>query len=280
MKTLKLIILFLSFTVIGWSQAAVSIPGTAGQNGQGGVHIGDYAGQNTTMANNVIVGTYAGQQNISGGRNVYLGYQAGRNNNGGYNVFIGNMAASLQTGVMHKLYIENSNEADTPLIYGDFSSDKVGINTSSVPSEYTLAINGKTITEEVQVMLSTEWPDYVFADDYNLMPLTDLETEIETLGHLPGVPSAEEVEKNGHALGNMDAILLEKVEELTLHLIEMNKEMEELREKNEELDSTETTSLEKIEELTQSLKEMSEEVEELRTENEVLETRLSEVEDK
>jgi len=237
MKTLKLIILFLSFTVMGWSQAAVSEPASAGQNGLNGVHLGQFAGQNTTQANNVIVGSYAGQDNISGGRNVYLGYQAGRKNTGGYNVFIGNTVGNSLTNVAHKLYIENSNETDTPLIYGDFSSDKVGINTSSVPSEYTFAVNGKTITEEVQVMLSSEWPDYVFAEDYDLMPLTTLEAEIETLGHLPGVPSAEQVEENGHALGSMDAILLEKIEELTLHLIDMNKEMEKLREKNEALET-------------------------------------------
>jgi len=65
--------------------------------------------------------------------------------------------------------------------------------------------------------------------------LTDLETEIATLGHLPGVPSAEEVEENGHALGRMDAILLEKIEELTLHLIDINKEVKTLREENNSL---------------------------------------------
>ena len=84
-------------------------------------------------------------------------------------------------------------------------------------------------------MSRSTWPDYVFAQDYNLMSLTDLEAEIETLGHLPGVPSAEEVEENGHALGEMDAILLEKIEELTLHLIDINKEVKTLREENTNL---------------------------------------------
>jgi len=124
------------------------------------------------------------------------------------------------------LYIENSDDTDNPLIYGDFFGGQVGINTSYVPAEYRLAVEGDIIAEEIQVMQRIHWPDYVFEEAYELMSLSDLETEIETLGHLPGVHSAEEVEENGHALGKMDAILLEKVEELTLHLIEMNKQME------------------------------------------------------
>jgi len=145
---------------------------------------------------------------------------------------------NVSGAVRDKLYIENSTEVDTPLIYGDFTKDQVGINTSYIPTDpetqapYTLAINGKAIAEEVQVMTRITWPDYVFTEDYELMPLTELEGAIETLGHLPGVPSAEEVEESGHALGKMDAILLEKIEELTLHLIDMNKDIKDLRKEN------------------------------------------------
>jgi len=91
------------------------------------------------------------------------------------------------------------------LIYGDFFEGQVGINTSYVPAGYKLAVEGDIIAQEIQVMERIHWPDYVFADDYALMSLPELETEIETLGHLPGVPSAEEVEENGHALGRTHA---------------------------------------------------------------------------
>ena len=74
------------------------------------------------------------------------------------------------------------------------------------------------------------WPDYVFDKDYELMPLSEVEEFIETNGHLPNVPSAEEMEAEGQSLGEMNKVLLEKVEELTLHLIDQQKQIEELKE--------------------------------------------------
>jgi len=65
-----------------------------------------------------------------------------------------------------------------------------------------------------------------------LMPLTEVEKYINEYGHLPGVPSASEVEKDGVALGNSQALLLQKIEELTLYIIEMNKQMESLKKQN------------------------------------------------
>jgi hypothetical protein len=66
-------------------------------------------------------------------------------------------------------------------------------------------------------------PDYVFEKDYNLLPLSELETYINQNKHLPEVPSAKEMDANGLNLKEMNLILLKKVEELTLHLIEQNK---------------------------------------------------------
>ncbi len=206
--------------------------------GYGNVYVGNGTGSvgGTNGHKNTYVGGAAGTNNSGGNNNVIIGYSAGNSSTGNRNVLIGtNAGANINAN--DQLYIENSNETDTPLIYGDFASGKVGIETGIVPDGYTFAVNGKALAEEVQVMARTSWPDYVFAKDYQLMPLPELETTIEQLGHLPGVPSAEEVEENGHALGEMDAILLEKVEELTLHLIEMNKQMEYLRERNEVLEN-------------------------------------------
>ena len=74
------------------------------------------------------------------------------------------------------------------------------------------------------------WPDYVFRPSYYLMPLPEVEEYIEENGHLPNVPSEEEVAENGQSLGEMNKILLEKVEELTLYMIEQQKQIEELKE--------------------------------------------------
>lgn len=211
-------------------------------SGSSNLFLGANAGKETSTGNfNLFLGLSSGLNNQSGTKNIYLGVNSGRENQGESNIFIGHEVGKFLTDASNKLYIENSNETDTPLIYGDFSTDQVGINTNYVPTDpdtnipYTLAINGRAIAEELQVMTRSTWPDYVFTEDYELTPLTELEEEIEKLGHLPGVPSAQEVEENGHALGEMDAILLEKVEELTLHIIEINKEVQTLRQENNNL---------------------------------------------
>ncbi|UBZ13977.1 hypothetical protein LDL77_19115 [Flagellimonas marinaquae] len=99
-------------------------------------------------------------------------------------------------------------------------SGEVAIGTTAVPSGFKMAVNGKLIAEEVQVQLNGSWPDYVFLDYYDLLSLGELKEYIRKHGHLPKVPSAEEVRAEGLSLGDMDKLLLEKVEELTLYLIQ------------------------------------------------------------
>jgi len=109
----------------------------------------------------------------------------------------------------------------------------VGIGTNAPHPNYKLSVNGKIRAKEI--IVETNWSDFVFEKDYNLMSLSDVENYINEYGHLTGVPSAIEVEKNGVALGNSQAVLLQKIEELTLYTIEMNKQMELLRAQNLEL---------------------------------------------
>jgi hypothetical protein len=99
----------------------------------------------------------------------------------------------------------------------------VGIGVSS-PSE-RLTVNGNIRAREIKVE-NTNWPDYVFNKSYLLPTLQQTEKHIKEKGHLPGIPSAEEVKTNGIDLGEMNAKLLQKIEELTLHLIEQNKTIE------------------------------------------------------
>jgi hypothetical protein len=100
------------------------------------------------------------------------------------------------------------------------SNGDVGIGTIT-PKE-KLSVNGKIRAHEIKVE-TANWPDYVFAKDYQLPSLDDTEKYIKEKGHLSGIPSAEEVKNNGIDLGDMNAKLLKKIEELTLHLIEMEK---------------------------------------------------------
>ena len=88
--------------------------------------------------------------------------------------------------------------------------------------------SGLLRTREVKVDAQV-WPDYVFDKEYVLMPLNEVEAFIQANGHLPNVPSAEEVVVDGQDLGEMNRILLEKIEELTLHMIEQQKQIDALR---------------------------------------------------
>lgn len=114
------------------------------------------------------------------------------------------------------------------LYTGEFCDARVGINTKNVPLGYSLGVDGKIICEEVKVKLSQNWPDYVFGEDYELAPLSEVASFIDENHHLPGVPSAAEVEQNGITLGEMDAAILEKVEQLYLYTIELEEKVKAL----------------------------------------------------
>ncbi|WP_316833739.1 hypothetical protein [Pedobacter nutrimenti] len=112
----------------------------------------------------------------------------------------------------------------------------VGIGTTDTKG-YKLAVAGNMIAESVKVQLRSAWPDYVFAKDYTLPSLKETEKHIKEKGHLPGIPSAAEVKNNGIDLGEMNAKLLEKIEELTLHLIQKDKLIESLKTSNQKIEN-------------------------------------------
>lgn len=103
---------------------------------------------------------------------------------------------------------------------------RIGVGTMN-PTK-ALEVNGTIRSKEVIVEI-TNWSDFVFDNNYNLMSLKDTESFIKQNGHLPNVPSASEVEKEGIELGEMNAILLQKIEELTLYVIELEKQIDELK---------------------------------------------------
>lgn len=91
--------------------------------------------------------------------------------------------------------------------------------------------NGLVRAREIKVDLATNWPDYVFEKEYKLKPLSYVKTFVDENGHLPGVPSAEKIKEDGIPLGEMNRILLEKVEELTLYLLEQDEKIKALESK-------------------------------------------------
>ncbi|WP_075341881.1 GAS domain-containing protein [Tenacibaculum agarivorans] len=105
------------------------------------------------------------------------------------------------------------------------TTSNVGIGTTDTKG-YKLGVNGKIAATEVKVATYANWADFVFKKDYSLPTLTEVENHIKENGHLANIPSAEEVKKDGFFLGEMDAKLLQKIEELTLYTIQQEKDLE------------------------------------------------------
>ncbi|HEY6170736.1 MAG TPA: hypothetical protein VIX80_00625 [Candidatus Kapabacteria bacterium] len=120
-----------------------------------------------------------------------------------------------------------------------------GVHPPFQPSgSYMLAVKGSVLASELVIdARATTWADFVFSPDYYLPPIDELEIEIRSIGHLPGIPTSEEVEKNGIAIGDMQGKFLQKIEELTLYVIHLNKENEILKNRVTQLEQKNNTSL-------------------------------------
>ena len=106
-----------------------------------------------------------------------------------------------------------------------FELGKVGIGVQlagNLPAGYMLAVDGKIIGEELRIQNSANWPDYVFADQYALMPLDELQQSIQLHKHLPNIPPASVIQEQGILVGDMQKKIMEKIEELTLYVIDLH----------------------------------------------------------
>ncbi len=185
--------------------------------------------------------------------------------NAGYK-FMGNGYASMfqhntTTGDLHFFTsnvsgLSGGNISFMPAFFTLDVAGRVGIGTSTPTAKmhvngsmvigspsvapatgYQLSVNGKIISEELKVQLQTSWPDYVFSDNYQLMPIGDLEKSIRQNKHLPNIPSAAQVSaEKGFEVGDMSRRLLEKVEELTLYIIQLKKENDRMEERLKKLE--------------------------------------------
>ncbi|RIV46059.1 fibronectin type III domain-containing protein [Flagellimonas pelagia] len=109
-----------------------------------------------------------------------------------------------------------------------FANQNVGIGTTNTQG-YRLAVAGNMIAEGVKVELQGNWPDFVFEEKFQLMDLEKVREYIKENGHLPNIPSAEKIKENGIDLGDMDAKLLQKIEELTLYILRQQNQIELLQ---------------------------------------------------
>jgi hypothetical protein len=154
------------------------------------------------------------------------------------------MANNLTPGATAYSWIQTNTQfplALNPISPSSNNTSYVAIGfvpgTYTVPVNYKLAVKGKIICEELKVKYAGQWSDYVFEDNYKLLKLSEVEKFILDNKHLPSVPSAKEIENNGFELGEMDATLLKKIEELTLYLIEQDKLMQKMARRIEVLEN-------------------------------------------
>lgn len=135
--------------------------------------------------------------------------------------------------------ISSENYSYIGRIYSDpymtfLPSGNVGVDTTNPQAK--LAVNGNILAKEVKVKTNIAVPDYVFEPDYELPPLDEIEAYVKAHKHLPEIPSAADIKRDGLDLAEMNLLLLKKVEELTLHLIEKTKKQEQQDERIERLE--------------------------------------------
>ena len=237
--------------------SSISIGHTTG-GGLNTISIGHYSGGDlgANSDNNIFIGKSSGADRNTSKNNIFIGNNSGYLSQGNNAIIIGNNIG-VDQNIDNKLVIGTSLNS-YPLIWGDFMSNHVKLNGKvgigygfgSFPinagninvNNYSLFVKGGILTQEIRVMLESDWADYVFKSDYNLMPIDDLLEFIDKNKHLPNVPSAEKISFDGIELGEITKIQQEKIEELTLYIIQQhkinnqqNKEIKELKEKVEKL---------------------------------------------
>lgn len=140
-------------------------------------------------------------------------------------IFTGDTTVNNAFRIQHQFWLTNGSL----LIWPALCTDGSMVNTGwEFTYDGQFRSFGKIWAPEVEVKLPP-FPDYVFEEDYELMSIDELDRYINENGHLPGIPSAEEIERDGIGVGALQTKLLEKVEELTLYVIELQKENRELR---------------------------------------------------
>ncbi|WP_422858983.1 hypothetical protein ACOKFD_16865 [Flagellimonas sp. S174] len=183
-----------------------------------GANISGSTGGNSIFGSNLAV--------IQGGTNHNkLFTPSNHSNNYGFS----GMRASWGKLYFYTKYGNTSQGAivtDAPKMYIGHTG-KVGIGTTSPDSKLT--VKGNIHAEEVKVDLSVPGPDYVFKEGYDLKSLEEVQNYIKEKGHLPNIPSAKEMEENGIQLGEMNMKLLEKIEELTLYILDLKEENEKIK---------------------------------------------------
>jgi hypothetical protein len=218
-------------------QANVMLGVFAGQNnttGSGNYFLGNNSGNfNTTGGFNVYLGVNSGSgQGVNGDNNVAVGFEPGRQNTGSNNLFLGfradavspNQPLNRASAIGYNARVSRSNA----MVLGGVGEDAINVGIGVTNPNYTLTVNGGIGARAINVT-TENWADFVFSKDYPLPSLESVEDHIKSKHHLPGIPSETEALNDGIDLGKMNVKLLQKVEELTLYIIEQQKEIKSIK---------------------------------------------------
>lgn len=217
----------------------------------------EVTGNSTATAPTInVTHAYTGNTDVRGVNATSIaapGYGYGVYGTGGYMGVRGQADASTYTGFAYGVYASASGTAGTRIgVYASASGgtdnwggyfgtksymNELRIGSTAGATGYLLSVAGKIICTELRVANTTSWPDYVFADNYRLRSLEEVARHIQTEKHLPGVPSAAEVAENGIEVGEMQKVMMEKIEELTLYLIDLKKQNEQLQHRIQQLEN-------------------------------------------
>ena len=158
-----------------------------------------------------------------------IGDSAGYNSLSNSGIYLGKKAGYKET-TANKIFI--GNDSNKTILYGDLLTGQILLGHKE-PYNYifkgtrTLNVLGGVLTDSIRVGLSTEWADYVFKEGYYLKSFKELSDFIKVNNHLPNIPSAKDVESNGIELASLQVKLLEKIEELTLYILQQQKIIED-----------------------------------------------------
>ncbi len=228
----------------------------------------DGSTQMSLMSTGVSSGMYGTQYyagiNFEGGDKITVGKTFNPNTYGSHFAIKNETRANsaLIALAYDKVYIGGSSAGVNAVSFSNDGVVNIGSGTIPAGKGYMLGVRGKIICEEVKVALHADWPwaDYVFADDYKLTSLDSLESYIKENKHLPNISSAKEIKEEGINLGQMQNKHMEKIEELTLYIIELNKKLSEQQQLNTTASNLQAQQAKQIEQLTSVLMEVSKKV--------------------
>lgn len=225
MKKLTIILIgLLAFST--WMMKAQTVEATLINLNTASQYGGDYPTDNNNYSNVLTIG----------GVGAEVGLKIFKQSSGSSPTFIG--PSNYNDTYLFEMTDGNGSDPDGGIIFGGTGNDdvfeniltirgnkKVGIGTTN--PYYKLDVEGTIRAHEIKVNLNAG-ADFVFDEDYNLMPLNELETFVKTQKHLPEVAPAKEMEAEGLSLSEMNIKLLQKIEELTLYTIEQQKTIDKL----------------------------------------------------